>query len=71
MTQHLRPDDELVVEIHEQLRHLANITLPGPSMFPYTCEQIAELIDTAFWVSLRSDEGRRTRVVVTVSGALR
>lgn len=64
------PDDDSIRKIHNQLAHLAKITrIPRPltSTQPLTREQLSVLIETAFWSSLRSNEGRSTRVCITVA----
>jgi hypothetical protein len=52
------PGDPSVGRIHDQLAHLAKILV--------TREQLSDLIETAFWASLQFNEGRTTRVCVSV-----
>lgn len=65
------PEDDSVGRIHDQLAHLLKIKsgMPhaGDTVQLLTREEISVLIETAFWASLRSNEGRTTRVCVTVS----
>lgn len=63
------PDDDSIIRIHNQLAHL--IKTKGEEPFTafrsgqlLTREQIACLIDTAFWASLQFNEGRTTRFCV-------
>jgi hypothetical protein len=71
MNRLFRPEDDSVGRIHDQLAHLAKLKSEMPaavgSVPPLTREQISALVDTAFWASLRSNEGRTTRVCVTVA----
>ena len=66
------PDDDSIFRIHDQLTHLMKIKSEVPS-FAFgsvqllTREQISGLIDTAFWASLQFNEGRTTRVCVSVA----
>jgi hypothetical protein len=66
---HLFPaQGECVSRIHNQLQHLANIkagtrfSTSGPRP---TREQLSTIIETAFWASLRPNEGRMTQVRLT------
>ena len=63
------PEDDSVARIHDQLEHLSKIGMPAPfgSVQLLTREQISLLVESAFWTSLRSDEGRTTRVCVAVA----
>lgn len=65
------PEDDSVGRIHDQLAHLVKIKSGIPpavgSVELLTREQLSVLIETAFWASLRSNEGRTTRVCVTVA----
>ena len=58
-------DNESVGRIHDQLGHLVKImsgVLPDAgSAQPLTRDQLAAFIETAFWASLRANEGRTTR----------
>ena len=62
------PESAVVGKIHEQLAHLEMIHrgFPGPLGYVQvlTREQISLLVETAFWASLRLNEGRTTRVRV-------
>jgi hypothetical protein len=64
------PDDELVRRIHDQLAHLAMINREMPhatrSVQLLTPEQLSQFIESAFWASLRPNEGRATRVCITI-----
>lgn len=66
----LNPDDYAVGRIHDQLAHIANIRPQLPvglaSAGVLSREQIATLIDIAFWASLIPNEGRPTRVRMVV-----
>jgi hypothetical protein len=66
MTTLFPPESEVVGEIHAQLAHLEKIHrgFPGPLGYVQvlTREQISLLVETAFWASLRPNEGRTTRV---------
>lgn len=70
MNQLFGPDDDAVGRIHDQLAHLVKIKSGMPaavgSVQPLTRKQISVLVDTAFWTSLRSNEGRTTRVCAAV-----
>src|SRR5713226_6093634 len=65
------PEDDSVDRIYEQLAHLVKIRSgmpPAVGSAPLlTRERLSVLIETAFWASLRSNEGRTTRVCVTVA----
>jgi hypothetical protein len=61
------PEDDSVGRIHAQIEHLATIGGPFSSTQLLTREQLSLLIEAAFWASLRSDEGRTTRVSVAVA----
>lgn len=65
------PDDESVGRICDQLEHLVAIGLPTvfSSGHQLTREQISQLLESAFWASLRVDEGRPTRTCVAISPA--
>jgi hypothetical protein len=68
MTRLFGPDDESIVQIHEQLAHLATImTAPFGPVQVLSREQLSALVSTVFWASMRSNEGRTTRVRVTVA----
>lgn len=71
MNRLFRPEDDLVGSIHDQLAHLAKIKNELPPALgrvePLTQEQISVLVETAFWTSLRSNEGRTTRVSLAVA----
>jgi hypothetical protein len=63
-------DDESIVRVHDQITHLLEINWPLTALtsgqMP-TREHISQLIDTAFWASHRSNEGRTTRFCLVVS----
>jgi len=59
-----RPDAEVLSRIHAQLLHLTKIGLRPPK--PLAADQVSSLIEVAFWASLRSNEGRPTRLCVVV-----
>ncbi len=65
------PEDEPVGRIHDQLVHLAKIKqeMPAPlgSVQLLSRNQISLLVESAFWASLRSTEGRTTRVCIVVA----
>jgi hypothetical protein len=65
------PDDPSVGRIYDQLARLAEIRKGRSPAFgsaqQLTREQLSELIDVAFWASLQANEGRTTRVCVTVA----
>ncbi len=65
MNKLFNPDDETIKQIHAQLAHLREIGIGGHLLAAEklpTVEQICEFIETAFWVSLESNEGCPTRV---------
>lgn len=67
MNQLFSPEDDSIVQIHDQLAHLVK-TVPNSIAPPQLSRaRLAELIETAFWASLRSSEGRTTRFCVTVA----
>ena len=62
-------NDETVTAVHKQLADLATAQpafVLTPTQ-PLTKELLADLVESAFWASLRSDEGRTTRVFITVA----
>ncbi len=68
MTRLFPPEADCLGRIHAQLEHLVNINagamfLKGPRLTP---EQLSKLVETAFWASLRANEGRTTRVRLTI-----
>jgi hypothetical protein len=68
MNQLFGPDHQSIIRIHDQLAHLAKISLPvfcSPQTL--TREQLSILIENAYWASLKSNEGRVTRVSVVVA----
>jgi Probable sensor domain DACNV len=69
MTKLFTLENDAIQRIHNKLAHLATITPPWPSasVQPLTREQLSNLIETAFWASVRSNEGRATRVCITVA----
>lgn len=67
MVQLFSPDDDVIGKIHNQLAHLEKITRIPPPTQPLTKEQLSVLIETAFWSSLGSNEGRPTRVCISVA----
>jgi hypothetical protein len=62
-------EDQEIVSIHAQLEHLRKITLPVflGNCPVLTCEQIAILLETAYWSSLLPNEGRTTNVRITAA----
>jgi hypothetical protein len=60
-------DDATICRIHNQIAHLA--TAPIQRHFGavqvLTRDQISEALEAAFWASLRSDEGRTTKVCLS------
>ncbi len=59
--------------IHDQYLHLRKIQRKPPadsSMRPIGKDQLSQLIKFAFWASLKSDEGRTTRVCITTQTPL-
>jgi hypothetical protein len=61
------PEGAFVGRIHDQLAYSASIKNPAfPSVQLLSREQLSVLIETAFWASLRSNEGRSTRVSLAV-----
>lgn len=64
------PEDPVIGSIHDQLVHLREIikALPSPlgAVVTLTREQLSLLIDSAFWASLRFNEGRVTSFSVSV-----
>lgn len=73
MSRLLSPEDDSIVHIHDQLAHLTNSLPVFSSQQTLTREQIATLIETTFWASLRLNEGRPTRfcVVIAAPGKVR
>ena len=63
-------EDECIGSIHDQLAHLLKIKGGMPpalgSVQMLTREQLSSLIETAFWVSLNSNEGRPIRISAAV-----
>jgi hypothetical protein len=68
-----RPDDSAVIAIHDQLQHLIKIDLqpPGGTHPRSTVDvvQLSTFFETAFWASLRSNEGRPTRAHLIFANA--
>lgn len=64
----LSPSDDALRRIHAHLEYLATIRLPTP-MTSWTprLEELRELIEVAFWASLRSNEERPTRVRIALA----
>jgi hypothetical protein len=60
-----------VLQIHKQVEHLSGIKLDGPSFegsdSSPTPDQLASFLETAFWASLKTDEGRSTRFSATLA----
>lgn len=60
-----------ISRIHDQYAHLRTIRPKNPpadsSMQPIGKDQLSQLIEFAFWASLKSDEGRTTRVCITTA----
>jgi hypothetical protein len=59
------PESDVVGSINDQLAHLATITKIGMPVPVLTPDQISTFVETAFWASIRFNEGRRTRVYLT------
>jgi hypothetical protein len=61
-------DDDAIVRIHEQLAYLAAIDqrFHAHTARTLTREQIATLIERAFWASIQTNEGRPTTLCVAV-----
>jgi hypothetical protein len=69
MTRLFPPDADCVARIHAQFEYLLNN--PALAIFSkpnhrITREQLSTLIEIAFWASLKGNEGRTTRVRLTV-----
>ena len=58
MTNLFCPDDDVLVRIHAELH--------ARDCVPVTPEQLARLVETAFWASLEVNEGRPTRVRIAL-----
>ena len=58
------PDSDIVGSINDQLAHFAAIQI-GVPVQPLTRDQISAFVETAFWASLQSNEGRPTHVYLT------
>ena len=73
MSRLFRPADDSIGLLHDQLAHLAKIQIGMPAALGspqvLTREQLAVLVETAFWASLRSNEGRTTRFRLTLTSA--
>jgi hypothetical protein len=64
----VQADDDSIIQIHRQLEYSREISLPVfCSQQTVSAEQLSLLIDTAFWASLRFNEGRTTRVFILVA----
>jgi hypothetical protein len=63
-------DQDAVRTIHRQLAHLATIRGTGAPPASVTAEQIAIFMETAFWASLRSNEGRAVRFCATIAASI-
>ena len=62
------PDDDSIGRIDDQLAHLRTIGNPVFGVSPVlTRDQMSLLVETAFWASLRSEEGRATHVLLVVA----
>src|SRR5205807_10017211 len=61
------PQQETFVTIDKEFRYLA--AMPGVAVrsATVTAEQIAMVIEKAFWASLRSNEGRAVRFSATIA----
>ncbi|MGA2547783.1 MAG: putative sensor domain DACNV-containing protein [Rectinemataceae bacterium] len=61
-----KPDDSIIVSIHDQLKYLHGLDIHKPGDTPegltLNCEYLSFFFETAFWASLRNNEGRPTRV---------
>src|SRR5579884_1169584 len=67
MNQLFSPEDESIVQIHDELARLVEAAPNASAPAQLSRLRLAELIETAFWASLRSNEGRTTRFCVTVA----
>jgi hypothetical protein len=69
MTRLFPPDDDVIRQIHEQLVYLAKIRPAGifPAQQNLAPDQLSTIIESAFWASLRSDEGRATRTWLSIA----
>ena len=56
---------DAITKIHEQLKHLFKIS--NDESTPTPPEQLADLVETAFWASLLSNEDRKTVFVAVLS----
>ncbi len=63
MTSLFCPDDDVLVRIHAALAPC------GRASVPITPDQLALLVETAFWASLEVNEGRATRVRIALVAA--
>lgn len=62
------PDSETIKLIDQQLEHLRKIGNPAFAISPLLSrEQLSALTETAFWASLRSEEGRPTRLFIVIA----
>ena len=63
------PGDELIVQMHDQLGHLREINkFTAPALDePLSMEQLSTLIETAFWASVRTYEGRPIRASLAIA----
>src|SRR5690242_3168858 len=61
-------DDATLARVYAQHAHLCSIGLGHPRE-PLAIASLRALIEATFWASLRSDEGRPTRVRISVAPA--
>ena len=70
MNRFFAADHPSIVRIHEQLEHLVALerhtSTPGHWLETITPDQLAGLIEGAFWASLRTSEGRPTHFSATL-----
>src|SRR5208337_2706995 len=66
MTRLFPPKAECIVNIHAQLEHLRKIKSISTGQ-AFTAEQLSTIIETAFWAGLKPNEGRTTRVSLSVA----
>ncbi len=59
-------DDEALARVQAQHMHLYTLGISQTAGRPLTVDQFRTLIETAFWASLKLDEGRPTRARIAV-----
>jgi hypothetical protein len=64
----VQASDDSIIQLHRQLEYIREISQPVfCSQQTVSREQLSIMIDTAFWASLRFNEGRTTRVCILVA----